>query len=220
MQLVEYNAPKRAKHVGCVGACEKQRELLRRCEEDVGGIPALALALGCGRIAGARFEPDIQTHLAHRTLQVARNVDRKRLQRRYVQSVQTLRARQRTSGRPQVTQPYIAPAQLNERRQKPRKGLAAAGRRDQQRGPPCPRLRQQVELMRTRLPAPACEPAREHVRQRGILEKVTGGFHSQCVATTIRPGTALPFSVRVEAQSRLTVFSAAAASAARTCASP
>ena len=52
------------------------------------------------------------------------------------------------------------------------------------------------------------------------LEKVARRFHSQCVATTIRPGTGALFSVRVEADSRLTIFSSAAASAARTCASP
>ena len=133
MQFVEHNAPERAEHVRRIGACEQQRKLLRRGEQNVGWIPALALALGCGCVAGARFEPDSQAHLLDRNFQVARDVDRKRLQRRNVQSVQALRAHQRASGRSQVARPHIAFAQLDERRQEAGERLAAAGRRDQQR---------------------------------------------------------------------------------------
>ncbi len=133
MQFVEHDAPECAEHVGRIGACEQQRKLLRRGEQDVGRIPPLPLALGCGRVAGARFEPDSQAHLVHWDFQVARDVDRKRLQRRYVQSVQTLRAHQRASGRSQVARPHIALAQLDERRQEACERLAAAGRCDQQR---------------------------------------------------------------------------------------
>jgi hypothetical protein len=55
--------------------------------------------------------------------------------------------------------------QLDQRRQKPRQRLAAAGRRDQQRRAPGPRLGQQFELMRARRPAAAGEPAGEKFRQ-------------------------------------------------------
>ena len=67
---------------------------------------------------------------------------------------------------------------------------------------------QQRKLMRTHLPTAAGEPADEDVRQlrRGAKE-ISSGFHGiQCPATTINPGTGTPFSVRVDAKSRLTGF--------------
>ena len=93
MQFVEHDALERAEQIRRIGGGEQQRELLRRRQQNVGRIAALALALGGRRVAGARLEPDRQAHLAHRDFQVARDVDRQRLQRRDVERVQALRLR-------------------------------------------------------------------------------------------------------------------------------
>ena len=56
MQFVEHDAPERAEQIGRVGDGQQQRELLRRGQQDVGRIAALALALGGRRVAGAGFD--------------------------------------------------------------------------------------------------------------------------------------------------------------------
>ena len=53
---------------------------------------ALALALGRRRNAGPRFHADIETHLADRVFEIARNVDRQRLERRHIERMQALSA--------------------------------------------------------------------------------------------------------------------------------
>ncbi len=90
MQLVEHHTLERAEQIRRISGGEQQRELFRRGEQNVGRIAALALAFGRGRIAGAGFQPDGQTHLLDRNFQIARDVDRQRLQRRDVERVQTL----------------------------------------------------------------------------------------------------------------------------------
>ena len=67
---------------------EQQRKLLRRREQNVRRIAALALALRCRRVAGARLDADRQAHLRDRLFEIARDVDRERLQRRDVERVQ------------------------------------------------------------------------------------------------------------------------------------
>ena len=215
MQFVEHNAPERAEHVRRIGAREQQRKLLRRGEQDVGRIPALALAFGCGRVAGARFEPDSQAHLLHRNFQVARNVDRKRLQRRNVQSVQALRAHQRASGRSQVARPHIALAQLDERRQEACERLAAAGRRDQAALTALPSLSPASRADAHAAASPGLRTSAQRRPAAGALcRRDRARVPSfQCVANTISPGTGTPFSMRVEAEARLTGFRPAAATA-------
>ena len=88
MQLVEHDAAQRAEQERRVRRGEDQRELLRRREQDVRRIAALALALRRRRVAGAGLDPDRQLHLGDRRLEVARDVDRERLQRRDVERVQ------------------------------------------------------------------------------------------------------------------------------------
>ena len=186
-------------------------------------IAALALALRGRRVAGAGLDADRQAHLGDRPFQIARDVDRQRLQRRDVERVQpavaadvaaggdelglVVRAprtaavspppwRERSGGgvadfatavvantaplptlprkgggsRPR-TRRGCSPlrlrgrTQLHQRRQKSRQRLAGAGRRDQQHRAAGARLRQQLELMRARRPAAACEPARKRFRQ-------------------------------------------------------
>ena len=55
MQFVEDDTLERAEHVRRIGACEQERKLLGRREQNIRRIATLALAFGCGRVAGARF---------------------------------------------------------------------------------------------------------------------------------------------------------------------
>ena len=64
MQFVEHDALERAEQIRRVGAGEQQRQLLRRGEQDVRRIAALALALRGRRVAGAGLDADRQPHLA------------------------------------------------------------------------------------------------------------------------------------------------------------
>ena len=82
------DALERAEQERRVGGGEQQRELLGRGEQDVGRIAALALALRDRRVAGAGLDADRQPHLGDRPLEIARDVDRERLQRRDVERVQ------------------------------------------------------------------------------------------------------------------------------------
>ena len=99
MQLVEHDAPQRAEQERRVGRRQDQRKLLRRRHENVRRIAALTLALGGGRVAGARLDADRQLHLRHRPLEVARHVDRQRLQRRDVERMQPALAAEVAAGR-------------------------------------------------------------------------------------------------------------------------
>ncbi len=58
MQFVEHHAAQSAEQIRRVGRGQQQRQLLRRGEQNVGRIAALALPFGRGRVAGARFQPD------------------------------------------------------------------------------------------------------------------------------------------------------------------
>ena len=170
MQLVEHHAPETAEQIRRVGAGQQQRQLLRRGQQDVRRIAALALAFRCRRVAGAGLDADRQAHLADRRFEVARDIDGERLQRRDVERVQALGAPQIVAGRDDPARLAAALVKLHQRRQKARQRLAAAGRRDQQHRAAVPRARQKLELMRARRPAARREPARKNVRQqrRGV----------------------------------------------------
>ena len=88
MQLVEDDALERAEQIRRVGGGEQQRQLLRRGQQDLRRVAALALALGGRRVAGARLDADRQAHLGDRRFQVARDIDSERLERRDVERVQ------------------------------------------------------------------------------------------------------------------------------------
>ena len=88
MQLVEDDAAERAEQERAVGGREQQRKLLRRREQDVRRIAALALALRGRRVAGAGLDADRQRHLGDRRFEIARDVDRERLERGDVERVQ------------------------------------------------------------------------------------------------------------------------------------
>ena len=92
VQFVEDHALERAEQIRRVGGREQQRKLLRRGEQDVRRITALALPFRGRRVAGAGLDPDRQPHFGDRRFEVARDVDRERLQRRDVERVQAARA--------------------------------------------------------------------------------------------------------------------------------
>ena len=81
-------------------AGEQQRQALRRGQQDLRRVLALAGAAVGGRVAGAGLDADGQAHLLDRRGQVARDVDRQRLQRRDVEGVQPLGRGARGAGRP------------------------------------------------------------------------------------------------------------------------
>ena len=177
MQFVEDHALERAEQIGRVGGGKQQRQLLRRGQQNLRRIAALALALGGRRVAGARLDADRQPHLGDRRFQVARDIDGQRLERRDVERVQTALAAHPAAGGDELA--LLLPrsrsdergerngtaAQLHQARQKSGERLAAAGRRDQQHRAAGARLGQQFELVRARRPAAAGEPARERFRQ-------------------------------------------------------
>ncbi len=88
MQLVEHHAPERAEQIRRVGRGEQQRKLLGRGEQDVRRMASLPLPPGGGRVAGAGLQPHVQRHFPDGNFQVARNVNRQRLERGDVQCVE------------------------------------------------------------------------------------------------------------------------------------
>ena len=134
-----------------------QRHLLRRGQQDVRRLAALAVAFRDRCIARARLDADRQAHLGNRLFQVAFDIDGERLQRRDVKRMD--------AGRADVV--TLRPVrQFNERRQETRQRLAGARRRDQQRRPTLVVLVDQRELMRPRRPALGGEPVPKARRQQ------------------------------------------------------
>jgi hypothetical protein len=97
VKLVEDDASERSEQERSIGGGEQQRKLLRRGEQDVGRIAALALALRGRRVAGAGLDADRQRHLGDGCFEIARYVDRERLERGDVQGVQAAGAAQVTA---------------------------------------------------------------------------------------------------------------------------
>ncbi len=234
MQLVEDHPLERTEQIRRVGGGKQQRQLFRRRQQNLRRIAALPLALGNGRVAGARFNADRQLHLGDRCFQIARNVDRERLERRDVEGVQSALALHAAAGREEFSLRLLdllpaalrgegnrsSTAQLDQTRQKPGERLAAASRRDQQHRAAGLRLRQQIELMGAGCPAAAGKPAHEQVRQdRWTIENghpqevvgVCGGV--EATATTTRLSTGTPFSLRTAALAIETVIRPASARA-------
>ena len=88
MQFVEHDALELRKQKRRVVGRQQQRQLLGRGEQDVRRIAPLPLPPRHRRVAGAGLDLDRQPHLGDRRLQVARDIDRERLQRRDVERVQ------------------------------------------------------------------------------------------------------------------------------------
>ena len=89
MQFVEHDPLQRSKKIGRIGRGQDQGKLLGRREQNLRRVAALALALRRRRVAGTCLDTDRQSHLGNRPLQVARDVDRERLEWRDVESVES-----------------------------------------------------------------------------------------------------------------------------------
>ena len=89
VQFIEHDTTQSAEQKRGVGACEQQRELLGRGQQNVGRIAPLPAAFARRGVAGPRLDADRQGHVGHRPFQVARDVDGQRLERRYVKGVKT-----------------------------------------------------------------------------------------------------------------------------------
>ncbi len=98
MQFVEDHALERAEQIRRIGRGQQQRELLRRGQQDLRRIAALALALRGRRVAGARLDADRQPHFGDRRFQIARDIDGERLERRDVERVQSALAPHAAAG--------------------------------------------------------------------------------------------------------------------------
>ena len=138
MQFVEHDALERGEQERRVVGRQQQRQLLGRGEQDVRRIAPLPLPPRHRRIAGAGLDLDRQPHLGDRRLQIARDVDGERLQRRDVEGVEAAGALHGAAGGDEA---LLAAAlrngrrrQLHQCRQKSGQRLAGAGRRNQQRG--------------------------------------------------------------------------------------
>ena len=167
VQFVEHDAFQRREQVRRVVGRQQQRELFRRGQQDVRRIFALALPPRHRRVAGAGFDPDRQLHIGDGAFKIAGDVHRQRLQRRDVERMQSAAAGYAAPGRRELCRGLRSGrAEFHQRRQKSGQRLARAGRRDQQRRAIGLRLRQQVELMRARRPAPRRKPAQENIGQQ------------------------------------------------------
>ena len=135
VQLVDDHASQAGEELRRIGIGQQQRQRFRRGQQEVGRPLALAQPAALRRVAGAALGPHRQPHLGDRHLEVAADVGGQRLQGRDVERVQLALALL-------VGEVLAVPAalgELDQRRQEARQGLAAAGRRDQQRALALPR---------------------------------------------------------------------------------
>ncbi len=99
MQFVENDAFERAEQIRCVGGGEQQRQLLRRCQQDLRRVAALPLTFGDGRVAGSGLDANRQFHFGDRPFQIAGDIHGQRLERRDVERVQAACATHGAAGR-------------------------------------------------------------------------------------------------------------------------
>ena len=171
VQLIEHDPLERAEQVRRIGCRQYQCELLGSGEQDMRRVAPLALSLRGRGVAGAGLDPDRQRHFGHRPLQIARDIDRERLERRDVKRVQAARPADlaasgdmRKSGLPDLRS-----AQFHQARQETCERLAGPRGSNEQHRAAGSGLGQQLDLMLPRRPAAAREPASKHVRQRRVV---------------------------------------------------
>jgi hypothetical protein len=133
----------------------EQGQLLRRGEQDVGGLHPLPLPPRDSGVAGAALGHDRQAHLKDRRHQVALDVHGEGLQGRNVEGVDTPGG---IRGRPF--------GELDQAREEAGEGLSPAGGGDQQGVAPGARLGHHFQLMAARRPAALFEPGGEARRQQ------------------------------------------------------
>ncbi len=98
VQLVEHDTPERAEQKRRVVGRQQQRQLLGRGQQNIRRIAPLPRPPRHRRVAGAGLDLDGEPHLGDRRLQVARDIDRQRFQRRDVEGVEAARALHGASG--------------------------------------------------------------------------------------------------------------------------
>ncbi len=158
MKLIEDHAFQRPEQLGGALVSEHQRDLLGRRQQNVGRQDQLARPARLRRIAGARLQPNGQPHLLDRRGEVPRDVGGERFQRRDIERVNARGGRTRER----------AAREIDEARQEAGQGLAAAGRRDQQRVAPGRHRVEQRQLVRAGCPATGGEPAGKGFRKPRI----------------------------------------------------
>ncbi len=149
VQLVEHDPLERAEQVRRIGCRQYQCELLGRGEQDMRRVAPLALSLRGRRVAGAGLDPDRQPHFGDRPLQIARDIDRERLERRDVKRVQTARPAELAAGGDMRKSglPDLRSAQFHQARQETCERLARPGGSNQQHRAAGSGLGQQLDLM-------------------------------------------------------------------------
>ena len=149
MQFIKNDRVEIAKQIGRIGMAQEQRDLLRRCQQDMRRAYALALAARDGCVAGTRLGPDFKSHLVDGLREVARNVGSERLERRHVER--------------EEPGPGFFPgtvAEGHEARQKACKRLAGARGGDEQCRASFTSGLEQSHLVGARRPATPREPSR------------------------------------------------------------
>ncbi len=150
VDLVHHHRPEAGEEGEAVRVAEQQAERFRRGQEHLRRPhPLPRLAVG-GGVPGPGLDPDRQVHLADRGQQIALDVDGERFERRDVEGVKALGRRL---------------DQLDDRGEESGKGLAGAGRGDEQGASAGAGGGEHLELVSARGPAPGGEPGRDDGRE-------------------------------------------------------
>ncbi len=156
VQFVEDDGVEIGEETVGVGRRHQQRDLLGCRHENVRRIELLAPPLVHRGVAGTGFQLHRKPHLGHRALEIARDVDRQRLQRGDIEGMDPVTA----------DRGFLRPVmQGDQRRQESRQRLAGAGGGDQQRRSSGGRPGQKFDLVGPRAPAARGEPRRKRRRQ-------------------------------------------------------
>jgi len=155
MQLIEDDRAQVREEVSRVRVAQQQGELLRRRKQHIGRAHPLALPFADRGVRCSRLDAHRKLHFLDGCQQVARNVDRERLERGNIERVQT--------GAPPGP---FAGDQLDKAREEARKRLARTGRSNEQRRAPCPGLFQHRALMRPDGPPARTKPLLEALREQ------------------------------------------------------
>ena len=109
VQFIDNDAAQIREKPPGVGMREDQRDLFRRCQQDIRWQAHLPLATRSRGIPGARLHVDRKRHLRDRRFEIAGDIDRQRLQRRNVERMHAARP----GGR-------LSPGEFHQRGQKTR----------------------------------------------------------------------------------------------------
>jgi hypothetical protein len=136
---------------------QQQRQTFGGGQQDIGRHVPLAGAGARRRIARAGLDADGEAHRVDRLRQVAGDIGRERLERADIEGV--------NAGQGRALGRRRAARKVDEAGQKAGERLAATRGRDEEHMFPRPERRQNIELVRARMPAARREPIREGGRQ-------------------------------------------------------